>query len=42
MTWSLMPLKDPYEHWAVPRAEVGRLLHGHGLGAEMSMAAMEK
>lgn len=42
MTWSLMPLKDPYEHWAVPTAEVGRLLHGHGLGAEMSMAAMEK
>lgn len=42
MAWSLVPLKNPYEHWVVHTAEEGRLLHGHGLGAEMSMSAMEK
>lgn len=42
MAWSLTSLQNPYEHWAVPTAEVGRLLHEHGLGAEMSMATMEK
>lgn len=37
-----MCVRNLCEHWAVPTAQVGRLLHEHGLGAEMSMAAMEK
>lgn len=42
MAWRLMSPKTPGKHRAVPAAEVGKLLHEHGPGAEMEMAAMEK